>query len=417
MKKSLSAIFAFMFIFCIGSTSVAATSPVADIPATQWSYDAVKYLAQVGIIDGYGDGTFRGDKTVTRYEMAQIVYKAMLNEDKANIAQKALIDKLASEYALEMNKIESIDTRLGKVEKKIGNFILTGDARFRYAHNWTVDDKRSEKFQHRIRLNAAGDVADNIVFNGTWLTQNTNDSAATGQSTIDQTEMSVGKFTFQNVAPRADLSVGRDLLTQGATTMTAGTSGYYDRVRLTFGNELSGWVAYGDVAGANGPCNDNGGYTTKDTFTSQLQWSPSKVTTLYAFTENSKTKAYPYDIYGFGLSTKTGSFTIAGDYANNHAAATGNVAWYASLWYKGANKAIVGSYGLFVDYRSMGTNSIDMNLSGLNITNSNTKGFGYGFNYAIAKNIVFLADFELLKRVDNNASHDNSAYIKTEFWF
>jgi len=90
----------------IASPAFAATPNVAftDVPAKHWSYDAVTYLAKAGIIDGYSDSTFRGDKTMTRYEMSQIVYKAMQNQNKANIAQKALIDKLAAEYALESPK-------------------------------------------------------------------------------------------------------------------------------------------------------------------------------------------------------------------------------------------------------------------------------------------------------------------------
>ena len=102
----------------IASPAVAASTTFTDVPTNHWSYDALDYLTKAGIVDGYKDSTFRGDKTMTRYEMSQIVYKAMQNQDKANIAQKALIDKLAAEYALEMNKIESIDTRLTKVEKE-----------------------------------------------------------------------------------------------------------------------------------------------------------------------------------------------------------------------------------------------------------------------------------------------------------
>jgi len=68
-------------------------NPFSDVPAKHWAYDAVNKLAQAGIVDGYSDGTFRGDKTMTRYEMAQIVAKAM--NKSLNSDQKAIVDKLA----------------------------------------------------------------------------------------------------------------------------------------------------------------------------------------------------------------------------------------------------------------------------------------------------------------------------------
>ena len=53
----------------------------SDVPADSWAYDAVTTLAADGVIDGYPDGTYKGQNTMTRYEMAQIVARAMAKTD------------------------------------------------------------------------------------------------------------------------------------------------------------------------------------------------------------------------------------------------------------------------------------------------------------------------------------------------
>ena len=54
-----------------------AANPFADVPAGHWAYESINKLAAAGVVEGYGDGSFRGDRLMTRYEMAQIVAKAM----------------------------------------------------------------------------------------------------------------------------------------------------------------------------------------------------------------------------------------------------------------------------------------------------------------------------------------------------
>ena len=67
MKKSLVLAMA----MALGVTASAyAANPFSDVPAGHWAYDAVNKLAAAGVIDGYGDGTYGGNKLMTRYEMA-----------------------------------------------------------------------------------------------------------------------------------------------------------------------------------------------------------------------------------------------------------------------------------------------------------------------------------------------------------
>ena len=73
MKKSLVLAMA----MALGVTASAyAANPFSDVPAGHWAYDSVAKLAAAGVVDGYADGAFAGDKLITRYEMAQIVAKA-----------------------------------------------------------------------------------------------------------------------------------------------------------------------------------------------------------------------------------------------------------------------------------------------------------------------------------------------------
>ena len=61
----------------LGSVSVYAANPFSDVDASSWAYQSVEQLANAGIINGYPDGTFKGNNPITRYEMAQMVAKAM----------------------------------------------------------------------------------------------------------------------------------------------------------------------------------------------------------------------------------------------------------------------------------------------------------------------------------------------------
>jgi hypothetical protein len=176
MKKSLSILLALVFVLSIAGTALAApANPFVDVPAKHWAYDAVSTLAKAGIVDGYGDGTFRGDRTMTRYEMAQIVAKAMAKSDKADAANKALIDKLAVEFAAELN---NLGVRVAKVEAKQNTWI-GGDTRLRYISNDpqakgpaltapTADTKLhgSYNFQERTRLKVWGTINDDVSFAG-----------------------------------------------------------------------------------------------------------------------------------------------------------------------------------------------------------------------------------------------------------
>ena len=113
---------------CLGGGQAwAAESPFADVPQDSWAFEAVAQLAKDGIVDGYPDGTFRGGRNITRFEMAQMVAKAMAHEDRANAEDKARIEKLSVEFA---NELQNLGVRVATLEEKTDNVKWTGMVRY-----------------------------------------------------------------------------------------------------------------------------------------------------------------------------------------------------------------------------------------------------------------------------------------------
>ncbi|BEU86801.1 hypothetical protein TAMA11512_02650 [Selenomonas sp. TAMA-11512] len=129
MKKTLVSALTTALVVGAASTTFAAANPFSDVPADHWAYDAVSELASDGIIEGYGDGTYRGQRQITRYEMAQMVAKAMAKSDQADAQTRALIDRLAAEFSDELN---NLGVRVATLESKVDNVIWTGKLQYTY---------------------------------------------------------------------------------------------------------------------------------------------------------------------------------------------------------------------------------------------------------------------------------------------
>ena len=131
MKKTLVSAMTTALVVGAASTTFAAANPFSDVPADHWAYDAISQLAADGVIDGYGDGTYRGDRSITRYEMAQLVARAMAKND-VSAATKAMIDKLAAEFADELN---SLGVRVANLEKNADMVKWNGKLEYTYQRN------------------------------------------------------------------------------------------------------------------------------------------------------------------------------------------------------------------------------------------------------------------------------------------
>ena len=152
--KVLAALVATM---AVGATCAFAANPFVDVPSDSWAYKSVVELADAGIIQGVDGEHFQGQRNITRYEAAEMVAKAMAHMDKASVEQRALINKLADEFADELN---NLGVRVSALENRVGNVKLTGDARIRYVYQ--KDNKENDKsWDYRVRLRANAMVNDN----------------------------------------------------------------------------------------------------------------------------------------------------------------------------------------------------------------------------------------------------------------
>ena len=99
-KKKLMAALVSALILSTGAASAATADQLySDVPQDHWAIAAVTKLSNDGIVTGYGDGTFRGDRAITRYEMAQMVASARTHSEKASKEDRALIDRLSKEVS------------------------------------------------------------------------------------------------------------------------------------------------------------------------------------------------------------------------------------------------------------------------------------------------------------------------------
>ena len=147
MKKTLASALTAALVVGAASTTFAAANPFSDVPSDHWAYDAVAQLAQDGVIEGYGDTTFQGDKNITRYEMAQMVAKAMAKKN-VGTNDKALIDKLAAEFSDELN---NLGVRVSNLERNADKVAWHGTAEYTFNH-YINKDSKEDVFDSRNNL-------------------------------------------------------------------------------------------------------------------------------------------------------------------------------------------------------------------------------------------------------------------------
>ena len=155
-SKVLASVAALM---AVGATCAFAANPFVDVPTDSWAYKSVVELADAGIIQGVDGQYFQGQRNITRYEAAEMVAKAMAHMDRATVEQRALINKLADEYADELN---NLGVRVSNLENKVGNIKFTGDARLRYRYQDGNKDN-DNSWDYRIRLRGKAQINDRMT--------------------------------------------------------------------------------------------------------------------------------------------------------------------------------------------------------------------------------------------------------------
>ena len=153
-KKALAILTGLTLSAGLGSTAFAASADsFTDVPKDHWAYQALDYLAQEGVVDGMSDSTFQGGRTMTRYEMASIVAKAMQKKD-IGFGDKAVLDKLSAEYAGELDtlnkKVDANTKAIKDLNAKTDKFKIWGMARVQ------MGDDNGLKNDARTYVNANG---------------------------------------------------------------------------------------------------------------------------------------------------------------------------------------------------------------------------------------------------------------------
>jgi uncharacterized lipoprotein YehR (DUF1307 family) len=427
MKKQLVASLAAAMVLGVAGTSFAATNPFSDVPAKHWSYDAVGSLAKAGIVDGYGDGTYKGDKMISRYEMAQIVAKAMAHSDKADASQKATIDKLSVEFASEL---EGLNVRVTKLEKNSSTVKVSGEARLRYEH-YNHDLKKnpltgdsSNSYKLRTRVNLDGQINDQWSYYGrleanTDLQGDSKDRGTDSNVRMDNAYVKGQLFGTTATIGRFDYFLGNGLMIDSTL----------NGVNIGFGNVLKANAFYGKERNTNI-------FSTGDTHLEVtglgLDYATSKATKLhggyyqYKNTDNAAVFATGTDdsakIWEAGFKTQfTPNWSLSGSYGQSDADAE-DTAYYAELGYKGADKKKVGSYGAWVNYRHLEAQAApatttDGAYSG-NAQLLGGKGYELGFNYTPALNTLLRVKYADLKSTTVSAA-DKTKFVQAqvEFFF
>ena len=389
MKKSLVLAMA----MALGVTASAyAANPFSDVPAGHWAYDSINKLAAAGVIEGYGDTTFGGDKLMTRYEMAQIVAKAM--------AKGANVDKLAAEFA---DELDNLGVRVANLEKKADNVKVTGEARYLYNN----DKKDTYEQTLRSRLWVNGQINDDWSYTG--MIENTQDLKDNGGN--EKTEFNrayvEGKIGGLNVTAgryNAFFANGNiyDDLVDGAEVS------YGDKVKVTgFAGKATevegGNYAGGELASSFGNLNVAAGYVNykdlaqdNEDVKKGLDDAIWYVGADYTMGDVNLSAMYLKGDASYKDKDLNASLVDVKDYDDD--------GWTVGLNYKGAEASEAGSWGLFANYYDLGMGTyIAHTTDAETFDGKGFKGYGVGANYTFAKNIVgTVAFYETENKLDSS---------------
>ena len=325
--------------------SAYAANPFSDVTADDWAYQAVSDLSAQGVVEGYPDGTFKGERNMTRYELAQIVARLMAKEDQLNAEQQATLDKLAGEYA---DELANLGVRVSNLEKKVGNISWSGDAKMMYTNNAKKAGEGSEDtYKGRIRLNVKGQVNDSTFVKGRIVTNmwfKDADADKDGNTTMDRlfVNHSFGDKTSA-VLGRQDLTVFGGLEYDDA----------FDGAKLAYNDgKFDAYAAFGQL--------NAGDYDKTDAAFGGLgyDFGVAKLNAAYFnFTgDKAKTVSGFDSIWGANLVVPVDNFSVFGEYWDSNADKNDS-AYQAGLGYSTLDASKPGTFALNVAYNKVGANA------------------------------------------------------------
>ena len=325
--------------------SAYAANPFSDVTADDWAYQAVSDLSAQGVVEGYPDGTFKGERNMTRYELAQIVARLMAKEDQLNAEQQATLDKLAGEYA---DELANLGVRVSNLEKKVGNISWAGDAKMMYTNN--AEKTANDTYKGRIRLNVKGQVNDSTFVKGRIVTnmwfKDAKADDGDGNTTMDRL------FVNHNFGDKTSVVLGRQDLTvfSGLEYDDA-----FDGAKLAYNDgKFDAYAAFGQMnAGTDAQKATDAAFGGLG-----YDFGVAKLNAAYFnFTGDKAKTAYGFDsIWGANLVVPVQDFSVFGEYWDSNADKNDS-AYQAGLGYSTLDAAKPGTFALNVAYNKVGSNA------------------------------------------------------------
>ena len=440
MKKSLVSALSAALVIGAASTTFAAANPFSDVPRDHWAYDAVTQLAADGVVEGYGDGTYRGDRNITRYEMAQMVAKAMAKDDMP-ASDKALVDRLAAEFADELN---NLGVRVSNLEKHAD--MVKWEGKLQYTYERTGGEFVTKYLGHKqtnnellFRLNPTAEVNEHWTVKArldaktNMKTDAGNDgniklTRAWAEGKYGSTTIRLGKFpVFTEQGVLFDDNMSGASLMLGAEKPVSATiyAGRYNLEGSAWGDEITEAKEAGSYTGG----------TTANMQGITLNWDPSERFHLgvdYLRLGNNKLLTGmmgvkdPLNYYGAGITYRpVQTVYLSGGYWKTNSHESDEIkkehmkSYNIELGYKGANESDPGSFGVYAAYRYIGgMGTIAPTFDG---AMWNTKGWEIGGQYTVLKNVVgsliYFRGNQIFSAEPEGKTGMNKFFGRVEFFF
>ncbi len=342
--------------------SAYAANPFSDVSTSDWAYQAVADLSDQGVVIGYPDGTFRGERNITRYELAQIVARMMAREDQLNAEQKATLEKLAGEYA---DELANLGVRVSKLEKKVGNLYWSGDARMRYQNK---TDGKDDNWDGRMRINVKAQVNDSTTVNGRFVSNMNFQDSKDASTKMDVLNV---RHQFGDAAAVTLGRYGNNFGNQGGWLYGSGDG--FDGAQVQFGlGKFGVTVGYGQFNA--GAAKDADVLYAKG----MADFGVAKLDLNYVADKDSA-KDERAEIMGAGLVVPVEDFRVFGEYWKNTTADENDKAWNAGIGYGKMNLKKPGTFSIDIAYNDvdqnvyfggtgLGTNALDYLKNADNVT-------------------------------------------------
>ena len=385
MKKQFAAIFAATAV--LGVTTAFAANPFSDVTPDSWAYQAVSQLANAGVINGYPDGTFKGQNNITRYEMAQMVAKAMANQDRANAEQQAMINRLADEFSNELN---NLGVRVARLEDRVGNVKVTGDARLRYKdaeHAKSKFDARA-RVQFNAKVNDRTDAVVRLTSGNFELGDSRTDGKADAQ--IDRA------YVNHKFGERVSLKAGRFNQVIGGGLAFDGT---FDGAQLNVGNDkIMAQAAYGYFVSGDGFAPDKAanfpGLTKDENVTNTylgLNGKVGKHAMVGGFYNRFNADDSDYkNVYGFNADANFDKVWVSGEWLRA-SGADKSQAWTAGVGYGNYDIKKAGTWDVKGQYFNQKENAPIIDSTWNHKYGADSKGWMATVDYALQNNVGLTA--------------------------